>query len=78
MATTYASRWQLDSVHERLRHERTALGHSQQEFAGLMGVNRLTQLRYENGRKLPPLDYLRAAGLEGVDVQYVLTGRREA
>lgn len=76
MTTTDASAWRLETLHERLGAERKALGHSQKAFAELMGISRLTQLFYENARVPPPLAYLKAAGEQGVDVEYVLTGKR--
>lgn len=76
MATTYSNQWRLDTVHERLREEREARGVTQVEFADQMGVSRSTQLRLENGRGLPELDYLKMAGELGLDVQFILTGTR--
>jgi transcriptional regulator with XRE-family HTH domain len=76
MATTYSNQWQLASLHERLRAEREALGPTQEAFADQMGLSRSSQLRLENGRALPALDYLKAAGELGIDVQFVLTGIR--
>ncbi len=46
------------------------------EFAGLCGVSRTTQFNYESGERSPDADYLELAGKQGMDVHYVLTGRR--
>ncbi|MCP1116924.1 helix-turn-helix domain-containing protein [Robbsia andropogonis] len=66
----------MESPHARLREERLRIGVSQEEFAAVGGVSRLTQRRYENGDRDPDMAYLSAAYSIGVDVLYVLTGHR--
>ncbi|MFW9268789.1 helix-turn-helix domain-containing protein [Pseudomonas sp. NR3] len=61
---------------ERLREERTRLGLNQEAFAQLGGITRNTQGSYEKGERNPDSVYLTAVLKAGVDVPYVLTGRR--
>ena len=61
---------------QRLREERNRKGLNQQDFARLGGVSRNSQTEYETGKTPPNSDYLTALGMAGVDVAYVLTGRR--
>jgi transcriptional regulator with XRE-family HTH domain len=63
-------------VGERLREERTRLGLNQETFAQLGGITRNTQGSYEKGERNPDSVYLTAVLRAGVDVPYVLTGRR--
>ncbi|WP_413791989.1 MULTISPECIES: helix-turn-helix domain-containing protein [unclassified Pseudomonas] len=63
-------------VGERLREERTRLGLNQDAFAQLGGITRNTQGSYEKGERNPDSVYLTAVLKAGVDVPYVLTGRR--
>lgn len=63
-------------VGERLREERTRLGLNQEAFAQLGGITRNTQGSYEKGERNPDSVYLTAVLKAGVDVPYVLTGRR--
>jgi len=63
-------------VGERLREERTRLGLKQEAFAQLGGITRNTQGSYEKGERNPDSVYLTAVLKVGVDVLYVLTGRR--
>jgi transcriptional regulator with XRE-family HTH domain len=60
----------------RLREERKRLGLSQQEFGAVGGVEANAQGKYENGERIPRSDYLAALGKKGVDVMYVLSGKR--
>ena len=72
-----ASTEQLDvAVGERLREERTRLGLNQEAFAQLGGITRNTQGSYEKGERNADSVYLSAVAAAGVDVLYVLTGRR--
>lgn len=65
-----------DSIGGRLRAERQRLGFSQEAFGAPGGVCRATQAAYEAGRRAPGGDYLAAVARLGVDVLYVVTGRR--
>jgi transcriptional regulator with XRE-family HTH domain len=72
-----ASEQDMDvGVGERLREERTRLGLNQDAFAQLGGITRNTQGSYEKGERNPDSIYLTAVIKAGVDVLYVLTGRR--
>jgi len=64
------------AVGERLREERTRLGLNQEAFAQLGGITRNTQGSYEKGERNADSVYLSAVAAAGVDVLYVLTGRR--
>jgi transcriptional regulator with XRE-family HTH domain len=66
----------MDTIFDRLREERARLGLSQQAMADLGRVQRRAQTRYESGERCPDGLYLSALAEGGVDVQYVLTGRR--
>ena len=62
---------------ERLREERERLACSQTELGGIAGVTKKAQINYEKGMRFPDARYLAALAERGVDVLYVLTGRRE-
>ena len=61
---------------ERLREVRKAMGLSQVEFAALAGVTAASQVNYEKGTRNPDTSYLAALAGHGVDVLYLVTGRR--
>ena len=61
----------------RLREERKRLGLTQSQLAEHGGVSLSSQKLYEKGRS-PACAYLAVLDGIGVDVLYVLTGRREA
>lgn len=63
---------------ERLKEERKRLGMNQTQFAELAGTTKNSQLNYEKGNVCPSATYLAAIAAAGVDVQYVLTGRRSS
>ncbi|AZY53276.1 helix-turn-helix domain-containing protein [Bordetella avium] len=65
------------SIGDRLREERTRLDRNQDEFAEIGGVQRRAQSNYERGERWPDADYLSRVAEAGVDVLYVVTGRRE-
>jgi transcriptional regulator with XRE-family HTH domain len=67
---------QLDTLGARLRGERKRLGLRQDEFAQSGGVSRNAQLNYEKGSRSPDANYLAGVARVGVDVQYVITGKR--
>lgn len=64
-------------VGPRLREERDRLGLNQVDFGTLGGVSRRSQVAYESGDGAPDADYLVKIADAGVDVLYVLTGRRD-
>ena len=61
---------------ERLKDERKALGWSQEEIAGKIGITKQTQGLYERSQRAPNAEYLAALAALGGDVMYVLTGQR--
>ncbi|EIJ33331.1 helix-turn-helix domain-containing protein [Thiothrix nivea] len=60
----------------RLREERKRIGMNQTEFAEAGGVQISAQTNYERGVRNPDWDYLERISDLGVDVLYVVTGRR--
>jgi transcriptional regulator with XRE-family HTH domain len=60
----------------RLREERKRLGFKQAEFAALVGSDTPKQSLYENGHRNLRAGYLARIETVGVDLFYVLTGRR--
>jgi transcriptional regulator with XRE-family HTH domain len=60
----------------RLKEERKRLGLKQAEFATLVGTDVPKQSLYENDHRALRAAYLSRAAAAGVDVFYVLTGRR--
>ena len=66
----------LQGIGSRLRTERERLGMSQEQLGALAGTRRMTPCRYELGSHLPTLGFLAAVETAGVDVGYVLTGKR--
>src|SRR5689334_22324107 len=64
------------SFGSRLAEERKRLGLKQGEFAELVGTAIPKQSLYENDRRELRADYLARLPEAGVDIVYVLTGRR--
>jgi transcriptional regulator with XRE-family HTH domain len=60
----------------RLKEERKRLGFRQAEFAALAGTDVPKQSLYENGHRQLRAGYLSRLEPIGVDLLYVLTGRR--
>lgn len=58
----------------RLKTLRESLGLSQEQFAELVGVKRVSQYLYEVGDRLPTLEYLFKAHKAGIDVVHLLMG----
>ncbi|WP_250466085.1 helix-turn-helix transcriptional regulator [Caballeronia sp. GAFFF2] len=67
----------MSTFFERLREERKRLRLNQTDFAGVAGVTKESQLKYENGSRRPDATYLEAIAAYGVDILYILTGRRD-
>ena len=63
-------------IGDRLKEERQRLGLNQSDFAALAGVAKNSQLNYEKGERSPDAEYLAAIAEKGVDVLYVVAGRR--
>lgn len=66
----------MKTIGLRLHEERRRLGYSQQHLARAGGVTAREQRQYEQGEDLPRADYLAALAAQGVDVVYVITGKR--
>lgn len=66
----------LDEVSSRIAEERKRFGLSQEIFGMELGVSKRTQAGYEGGASAPDAVYLIKAAQMGVDVEYVLFGRR--
>ena len=64
------------SIGARLKSERLRLGLSQSAIGAIGGVEVNAQGRYENGIRLPRADYLASVEESGVDILYVITGKR--
>ncbi|MGN0920246.1 MAG: helix-turn-helix domain-containing protein [Cellvibrio sp.] len=63
-------------IFERIREERERLGFTQDAFGAIGGVSRRAQSNYESGERSPDLNYLAAIERVGVDVLFVITGKR--
>ncbi|RYH42944.1 MAG: helix-turn-helix transcriptional regulator [Alcaligenaceae bacterium] len=63
---------------ERLRQERDRLGLSQPDMAALGGVKPRTYQDWERGVAVVSAEFLSAANAHGIDVSYVITGRKSA
>lgn len=64
------------SISERIKDERKRVGLNQTEFGDIGKVSRRTQIAYESGEQTPNLLYLEHLEKAGVDVGYIVTGRR--
>ena len=64
------------SIGARLKSERHRLGLSQAAIGRIGGVEANAQGRYESGMRLPRADYLASLAESGIDVLFVITGRR--
>ncbi|MEQ7920289.1 helix-turn-helix transcriptional regulator [Xanthomonas sp. WHRI 1810A] len=60
----------------RLKEVRKRLGLSQHEFGSIGGVEANAQGKYESGDRIPRSDYLAALNKKGIDVLYILSGKR--
>lgn len=66
----------IEGIGKRLRAERERLQLSQEQLAAIAGTNRITPSRYEGGTHLPTIAFLAAIEGAGVDIGFVLDGRR--
>lgn len=60
----------------RLREERERIGMSQHLLAVKAGISRMSQVNYESGKRSPDANYLLAVSEAGLDVGFVITGKR--
>lgn len=65
------------SIGARLKEERTRIKMNQDEFGKACGVRRRAISTYENGERTPDAGVLESADKIGVDVTYVITGKRQ-
>lgn len=63
-------------VGARLREERKKLGMTQHDFAALGGIASNAQAHYEAGERQPKAGYLIGIAASGVDILYILLGKR--
>lgn len=68
----------MSTYGSRLKHERLRLKLTQEMFGAAGGVGRYAQGCYERDLSIPRADYLAAITLIGVDVLFIITGRRTA
>lgn len=66
----------LMSFGARLRQERERLGLTQQRFAELGGVKRVSQHLYEQEVRAPDVTYLTLLKEADVDIWFLITGKR--
>lgn len=66
------------SIGSRLKEERARLQMTQTVLAEVAGVSKTTQVFYEADERVPDANYFAAVSERGLDVSYVITGRREA
>lgn len=66
------------NIGERLREERVRISPSQEAFANLCDVSRGTVVAWEKGAQFPNAEVLRRLADAGVDVLYIVTGKRDA
>lgn len=65
------------SIGTRLKSERTRLEMSQEAFSKAAGVSKRALIEWEKGATFPSAGVLEALSGIGVDILYVVTGRRE-
>ncbi len=61
---------------ERLKEERLRLRLGQADFGQKVGVSKTSQFYYEAGERSPDAEYLAKAQELGVDIQYLITGKK--
>jgi len=64
-------------IEDRLKEVRQEKALNQTAFGALGGVSKTTQKNYESGKHKPSFEYLESLAKAGVDVYYLLTGRRD-
>lgn len=66
----------MNTFGERLVEERRRLRLNQEELAGIVGASKRSIGNYERGERYPDAEQLLRFSEMGMDVYYVLTGRR--
>jgi transcriptional regulator with XRE-family HTH domain len=64
------------TIANRLRAERERLGLTQREIAIKTNITEKSQASYESGKTTPNGDYLAIVAEMGMDIQYIVTGRK--
>lgn len=67
----------VEGLPDRLRQERERLGLSQERFAQLVGVSRVSQCNYEQGAREPGIAYLSLVGQRGCNLRFILFGESD-
>ncbi|WP_338487326.1 helix-turn-helix transcriptional regulator [Pseudomonas trivialis] len=68
----------MKEIGRRLKQERQRMGLTLQRLAEIGGVTAAEQRRYELSESMPAADYLAALASHGMDVVYVVTGKKQA
>lgn len=63
-------------IFEKIKEERVRLGFTQDLFATAIGATRRSVINWETGKAQPPASMLAKMAMQGLDVRYVITGRR--
>lgn len=66
----------MSTIGDRLKNERERLGLSQTQLGAIGGVQKQSQLKYENGATYPNANYLNEVAKVGIDILYVVLGTR--
>ena len=67
----------MGSFAERLKEIRLKKNLTQEAFAEIAGVTKKSQINYEKGERSPDADYLMHLAEAGMDVKYLLSGKRD-
>lgn len=67
----------IKNIGGRLREERERIGISQHLLAAKVGISRMSQVNYESGKRSPDANYLGAIYEAGIDVEFLITGKRK-
>ena len=67
----------MHTIGMRLKAERERLKLSQTDFGDAGGVQKLSQINYEQGKRSPDAEYLSSVAKIGADIYYVITGERQ-
>jgi transcriptional regulator with XRE-family HTH domain len=66
----------MDSIGSRLKNERVRLRLTQAKLGEIGGIAPNAQGHYEKGLRIPRADYLQKIGGAGIDVGYIISGRK--
>lgn len=68
----------MKEIGRRLKQERRRMGLTLRKLAEIGGVTTAEQRHYELSEAMPEADYLAALANHGMDVVYVVTGKKQA